>query len=193
MRAVLVDNPDVLIDAPEAVLEHRRLLGLDKKDECWDGEWHLVNPPKLWHSRLATNLLLLLGPIARSVGLEPYGDCAGVFGAENNWRVPDQVYARHDAGFEDGLRSAELLVEVRSPGDESYKKLPFYASRGIGEVLIIHRDRTFELRRLGGDGAYFEVGADDDGVTSSSALPVGLQTVKGPALRITWEGGAAEV
>ena len=111
MRAVLVDTPDVLVDRPEALLEHRRLLGLDKKDECWDGEWHLVNPPKLWHSQLNSDLFLTLGPIARAVGLRPYVDCTGVFGAENNWRVPDQVYARDEAAFEDGLRSAELLVE----------------------------------------------------------------------------------
>lgn len=30
-----------MVDAPESLLEERRLLGLDKIDECWDGEWLL--------------------------------------------------------------------------------------------------------------------------------------------------------
>ncbi len=38
MRAVLVDA--------ELELERRRQRGLDKKDELWDGVWHLVNAPK---------------------------------------------------------------------------------------------------------------------------------------------------
>jgi hypothetical protein len=38
MRAVLVDA--------ERELERRCELGLDKKDELWDGEWHLVTAPR---------------------------------------------------------------------------------------------------------------------------------------------------
>ena len=33
-----------------------------------------------------------------------------------------------------------MVVETRSPGDESYEKLPFYAALGVPEVWIIERD-----------------------------------------------------
>lgn len=79
------------------------------------------------------------------------------------------------------------MVELRSPGDESYAKLPFYAARGITEVLIVHQDRRFELYRLGDDG-YDPV---DDG--TSSTLGATFATVEGPRLRVSWDGGSADV
>ena len=68
---------------------------------------------------------------------------------ERDWRNPDQAYSRPEDGVDEGLTSAELVVEVCSAGDESYEKLGFYAARGIQEVLIVHEDRRFELRQLG--------------------------------------------
>lgn len=184
----------VLIGASEEVVEERRRLGLDKKDELWDGEWHLVNPPKIWHEHLNMDLFLALVPLARRAGLVPYGATTGVFGdVERNWRVPDQTYARPEDAMEEGLLSAELVVEVRSPGDESFKKLPFYASRGVNEVLIVHQDRRFELRRLGRDGNYTVVNADGGGSATSATLPVTFTTVVGPWLRIDWADGSVEV
>lgn len=181
----------VLVNAPDSMIEHRRRLGIDKKDERWAGEWHFVNPPKLWHARLNSDLFLALGPVARRIGLVPYGDCTGIFGEpDHDWRVPDQVYARAEDGIAEGLTGAELVVEVRSPGDESYEKLPFYAARGVTEVLIVHEDRRVELYRLGEDGTYALV--DGGGMVTLSALPVSLTTI-GPRLRVTWTDGSANV
>lgn len=180
MRAVLVDI--------ESFLAHRRHLGMDKFDERWEGEWHFVNPPKRWHARLNTDMTMVLGPVARGLGLEPYGDSTGVFAGTEDWRVPDQAYVRRDQEVDEGLVGAELAVELRSPGDESYAKLPFYAARAITEVLIVHQDRRFELFRLDDAGAYQPV---DDG--RSTVLGVTFSTVAGPKLRIEWPEGAAEV
>ncbi len=36
------------------------------------------------------------------------------------------------------LGTADLVVEVRSPDDESYAKLDFYAAKGVREVLVLH-------------------------------------------------------
>ncbi len=60
MRAVLVDA--------DLELARRRQLGLDKKDELWDGEWHLVNAPKAWHQRLNYDMGVVLGPKLRMAG-----------------------------------------------------------------------------------------------------------------------------
>lgn len=52
----------------------------------------------------------------------------------------------------------------------------------------MHRDRRFELYRLGADGDYRPV---DDG--TSEVLGAAFSAVDGPALRITWSDGTAEV
>ena len=46
----------------ESFVEERRRLGIDRQDERWEGEWHVVNPPKRWHVRLNADLFLVLGP-----------------------------------------------------------------------------------------------------------------------------------
>ena len=179
MRAILLDA--------ERELERRRQLGLDKKDELWDGVWHLVNAPKSWHQRLNFDMGLVLGPMASHAGLEPFHDTGVIGDIEKNFRIPDQVYASPAHVIDDGVSSAALIVEVRSPGDESYEKLPFYAERGVTEVLIVDRDRRFDLYRLV-EGEYRSV---DDG--RSSVLGVTFSTVEGPKLRRAWDGGSADV
>ena len=183
----------LLVNAPEAMIEERRLLGIDKQDERWEGEWHIVNPPKRWHGRLNTDLLLVLAPLAQAVGLEPYGDSTGVFAdLEQDWRIPDQVYARPDQGLDEGVSGAELVVEIRSEGDETYRKLPFYAARAVHEVLVVHQDRRVELYRLRADGSYVLVD-DGTGRAASTTLKASFRTVAGPALRVDWDGGSADV
>ncbi len=179
----------VLVNASDSMVEERRRLGIDKQDERWEGEWHFVNPPKYWHPKLNTDLFLVLVPLARRRGLDPFGDGLGIFAdLEMDWRVPDQVYARPDQAIEEGVTGAELVVELRSPGDESYAKLPFYAARHVTEVLIVHRDRRFELYRLGPDGEYQPV---EDG--TSAVLGMTFTTMDGPALRMAWSDGSAEI
>jgi Uma2 family endonuclease len=179
----------VLVNAPESLLDERRRLGMDKQDERWDGEWHLVNPPKLWHTRLNSDMFYALTPLAREAGLVAYCEATGMFAdVENDWRIPDQVYARPDQEIDEGLTGAELVVEVSSPGDESDAKLAFYAARGITEAMIVHRDRRFELYRLGPESVYQPV---SDGLCA--VLGVTFTTVEGPRLRIDWTDGAAEV
>lgn len=184
----------VLVNASDSLVERRRRQGIDKKDERWQGEWHFVNPPKQWHARLNSDLFLVLAPLARRVGLDPYTDNIGIFADpdQDDWRVPDQAYARPENIIDAGLNSAELVVEVHSPGDESHDKFGFYAARMVPEVLIVHEDRRSELYRLGDDGAYVLV-ADGSGAAFSATLDVTFTTVAGPRLRITWTGGFAEI
>jgi len=125
------------LEVPEHFLEERRRLGHDKKDELWDGVLHMVPSPGLHHQRLSTDLLIALHPIARRFGLESWCDSTSVLGPTDNWRIPDLVFARSDQRSKRGLASAELVIEVLSPHDESRKKLPFYASVGVREVWII--------------------------------------------------------
>ena len=45
----------------------------------------------------------------------------------------------------------DFLVEIRSPGDDTDKKLPFYSQIKVRELLVIHRE-TRELRLYRHDG-----------------------------------------
>jgi Uma2 family endonuclease len=188
MAAVPVRNP-----VTEREIDDRRRLGIDVLDELWAGEWHLVNPPKMWHADLNTHLFLSLVPRAQAMGLTPRTEPVGLFGADNDWRVPDQIYFWPEDAREEGVVSAEFVVEIRSPGDDSYKKMPFYASRGVSEFMIINQDRQFELYRLNAQGYLVPVKPDDDGIVRSRVLDVGFSTVDGPRLRVEWDGGSAEV
>ena len=56
--------------------------------------------------------------------------------SEHDFRVPDGGLHRPGAG---GMwhPSAALVIEIVSPGDESWQKLPFYATHNVDEVLIV--------------------------------------------------------
>ncbi len=182
--------PAVVTDAE---VERRRRLGIDKRDERWEGEWHLVNPPKNWHADVVDGLIFALHPSAEARGLR-VTTVRGLFAADDDWRVPDLMVVRPGRTYgEAGLAAAELVIEVRSPGDDSYKKLPFYAGRRVREVWIVHQDRRVELHRLSPLGELALAVPAADGSVRSDVLGVTLTTVDGPRLRIAGEGETAEV
>lgn len=181
---------DVLVT--DELLAHRRLVGIHRLDERWDGEWHLVNAPKYWHGQLQARLVYELMTRGEPLGLIVTVGTA-VFGGPRNWRTPDVVVARPGStyGDDEGLARAELVIEIRSPGDESYEKLPFYGER-CREVMILRRDRTFDLHRATPEGLVL-VPPDADGAVHCEALDVTFTTVAGPGLRIAWEGHTADI
>jgi Uma2 family endonuclease len=88
---------------------------------------------------------------------------------------------------------AEVVVELLSPGDETYDKLDFYADLGVGEVLVVHpAERTVELFVLRG-GRHVLVQAGPDGRVRSDGLGATFAPAPGPRLAISWDGGAAEI
>jgi Uma2 family endonuclease len=142
----------VLLDVPAHLLEERRRLGLDSRDEMWEGVLHMVPPPAGDHQGLSTELLLVLGPIAKLAGLVPRME-TGLFDPAiagfHDYRVPDQLYADPALRTQRGIDGpAALVVELRSPGDDTYDKLDYYHRLGVGEVLIVHpTTRALELHR----------------------------------------------
>jgi Uma2 family endonuclease len=54
----------------------------------------------------------------------------------DNYRAPDGgLHRTQPRGV--WQRTAALVIEIVSPGDESWDKLPFYAAHEVDEVLII--------------------------------------------------------
>ncbi len=81
-------------------------------------------------------------------------------GWPNDFRIPDLVLLTpetfsidHDEYFEG---SPAVVIEIRSPGDESFEKLSFYARLGVSEVWVIGRDDKVPLLFTFSEGEYQE-------------------------------------
>lgn len=180
-----------MLDAPQAMLDERSRLGLDGRDEMWDGVLHMVPAPGGWHQRLSSKFLIVVGPQAEHRGLIPMME-TGLYRADNDWRVPDQLYCLPEQFSDRGAEGAELVVEYRSPRDETYQKMDFYAAVGVREMIVIHPDdRRVELY-VREDSRLIPARPDAEGGFRSEVLGVRLVQAAGK-LRVTWDGGSADI
>jgi hypothetical protein len=117
----------------EALIADRRATGADLYDEVWEGDYHMNPAPRKSHAGLDDEIAAALRPHAKRLGLLP----TGIFnlGEPDDFRVPDRGLHR---SHEDLVwcPTAALVVEILSPDDEAWAKLPFYAAREVDEVVI---------------------------------------------------------
>jgi Uma2 family endonuclease len=133
MRTVVLDPSTASF---EEMLERRRRSGLDRLDEVWEGVLHMVPAPLGEHADISQQLAVALNGPARAAGLWPTMGEFNLGDSDNDFRVPDGGLHR------ERLRgvwhhTAALVVEIASPNDESWQKLPFYAAHAVDEVLIV--------------------------------------------------------
>ena len=178
-----------MLEVPQALLDERRARGADRWDEMWEGELHMVPPPSEQHQAIGTALIVALTPLATARGLVARYE-TGLFrpGVDDDYKVPDQVYARPELRSQRGIEGgASLVVEILSPNDETYQKLDWYAGVGVEEVLVVDPEtRRVEL-----------FGSRDDRMVPVEpvviqCLGVRAETVDGK-LRLAWEGGTADI
>ena len=68
------------------------------------------------------------------------------------------------------------VFEVRSPGDETYEKLPFYAAVGVEAVVVIERD-TKAVQVFGlSDGGFLLLPPSESGWTVVEPIDIELRT-----------------
>jgi len=153
----------------EAMLAERRRLGQDRLDEVWQGEYHMVPGPHSRHGVLDEQFADAVRDRARTAGLT--ATTTFNLGGPDDYRVPDRGYHR---GRPDGLylSTAALVIEVLSPGDETYAKFPFFADHRVDEVAVVDGDTRmihwFALR----DGRY-------EAVVRSAVLRADVATIAG--------------
>jgi Uma2 family endonuclease len=123
-----------------ALLDRRRRDGVDRFDEVWEGVLHMIPAPSFEHARITSQLMVLLDAPARAAGLIPAMGGFNLGESEHDYRVPDGGLHRAGAAGV-WLPTAALVVEVVSPGDETYDKLVFYAEHKVDEVLIVDPDK----------------------------------------------------
>jgi hypothetical protein len=164
MRTLLPDPPPA--DIAE-LLKRRKRLGHDRKDEIWEGVLHVVPAPSHKHSALGAQVKALLREPAAAAGLSVTDDF-NLGDSLQNFRVSDGGLHRPGAA-EMWHPTAALALEILSPGDESWEKLPFYAAHGVDEVLIVDPDERRLHWLAMADGRYaptqrsglIDLGADE--------------------------------
>ena len=146
----------VLSHISEAELATRKALGLDRRDEMWEGVLHITPPPNVEHQRILGDLIVFLARHLPNTGRGTLISGINVFRQDTDYRIPDLTFiasGRETVLAEDGTHGGgpDAVIEIRSPDDESYEKLPFYAAIGTREVIVIDRDtRRTEIFRLAG-------------------------------------------
>jgi Uma2 family endonuclease len=131
MRTLVLDPPPPQL---EELLERRRHMGADRHDEVWEGVYHMVPAASTARSFTAQQVAVPLDGPARAAGLRVSLEFN--LGVKNDFRVPDLgVHAEPCSGI--WIPTAAIVVEILSPEDETWEKLPFYAEHGVGELLII--------------------------------------------------------
>lgn len=137
----------VMASVPEHILEWRRRTGADRYDEMWEGVLHMAPSPNRDHQDLEGSLEAWLRQRwAKPNGCRVYHNInvaeSGVW--PDNYRVPDLVLLTpqrfHIDCNEYFNGGPDAIVEIRSPEDETYEKLDFYAAIGVREVWVVDRD-----------------------------------------------------
>ncbi len=187
----------ILRNISDEDLARRRKLGLDHWDEMWEGVLHMAPAPAFEHQRIQTLLAGFLVPLFTTkgrgtivVGVNVFNDAS----PSEDYRIPDFSYiapgheslVRSDGIHGEGL---DAVIEIRSPGDETYDKLPFFARIGVREVVVVDRDsKRPEVFRLTGDH-YLAIAPDREGWIMSEVLKVRLRCVSGTPASVEIEDG----
>jgi hypothetical protein len=120
------------------LIDERHRLGLDTFDEWHAGVYVVVAGPSPEHGRIVVQLAIALAPLADAAGLH-LASPANIGTDRDDCRVPDLAVFRPDTartsrGF---LATAEVAVEVLSPGERPRAMLGFYAGRDVREYLEV--------------------------------------------------------
>ncbi len=187
----------VFLEVPRHILIERQKAGLDRFDEMWDGELHMVPMPAWEHGRLLARLVTFFETHWAQLGEGVFAPTAGVRPKNVRWvkvaakrlpqnyRGPDLVFLR--AGHEDRIKDGwvagapDAVLEIRSPRDETYEKFPFFFALGIPEVIVVHRDtKSPEVYRRG-PSEYDRVAPDPEGWVRSEVLDTLLRAARAPS------------
>ena len=140
MKAVM---PSILPD----IQAMRKITGADRWDEMWEGVLHMPPMPNRDHQDLEFELesyLRYYWAPQRQAKVYHQINLAAIDGWPKNYRIPDLVllspqrFAIDRNEYFEG--APDVVVEIHSPDDETYEKMPFYRDLGVPEVWVIHRD-----------------------------------------------------
>lgn len=186
---------DLFLEAPRSLLDERRATGADRRDEMWDGVLHMNPPPTLDHQDFEYEFEYWLRTHwkASSGGKVFHNTAVARPGRwPHDYRSPDLVLVGPDRF--DRLRGTHVeggptvAIEIRSPGDEPYEKLEFYAAVDTAEVWVIHWDTKMPEIHVLTDVGYEPCRADAEGWLESPATGVRLRPRPGNRVELRLGG-----
>jgi Uma2 family endonuclease len=170
----------IVLHVTDEELAERRRRGLDRFDEMWEGVLHMAPAPAYEHQRIVSEIHLFIGSLGNrqqrgvlAIGINLFNEASAV----PDYRIPDFTFiaaGRERLIARDGVRGGapDAVIEIRSPDDETYEKLPFFARLGVREVIVVDRDtKQPDIFRLAGT-QYVAVQADREGWLRSDVLNV---------------------
>ncbi|WP_435007063.1 Uma2 family endonuclease [Tundrisphaera lichenicola] len=150
----------MIILSPEeqrALIRDRRERRIDRFDEVWDGTYIVSPIADNEHQFVAGcfhfTLVEALSPIAGVKVYPPINVTDRPVKWKKNYRCPDVSVFLPENSAEDRKShwygGPDFVIEIVSPYDRSRKKLDFYASVGVKELLLVDRKPwSLELYRL---------------------------------------------
>ena len=176
----------VMPEVPQHILQERTRKGIDRWDEMWEGVLHMPPPPSREHQDLTAGIATWLQThwaMPRDNRVHMQINVASPGGWPNDYRIPDLVLLTPDRFGIDHNEYFEgaptVVIEIRSPGDETVEKMPFYAKLGAPELWIIDRDTKAPELHLLREGRYEQQPPDSDGWLQSLAAGIRLRAEPG--------------
>jgi Uma2 family endonuclease len=141
----------------QSIRAEREALGIDRRDEVWDGVYVMSPEADDQHQDLVGEFDSILREIIARRKLGKVRPGVNVSDRDKNWRqnyrVPDVVVflrgtkAKNRGKYWHG--GPDFALEITSEGDQTREKLPFYAKVGTRELLLVDREPWgLELYRL---------------------------------------------
>ena len=176
--ATMVMPPDRF----QAIIARRRRYGHDSHDEVWNGVYVMSPEADNSHQHLAFTIAKIIDLAISRKGAVVY---PGVNVSDQvddwtrNYRVPDIAVFMPGNPAENRethfLGGPDFLVEVVSKYDRSRRKLDFYASVGVREVLFVNRDPwRLDLYKLGDGKLELAATSRPDGAIAIESDVLGL-------------------
>lgn len=181
----------------------RQERGLDAHDEVWEGIYFMPPIANNEHQSLQGRFVTILTTVVVWPGLGDVQGGANISDRDDwksNFRVSDVLVFLNGCKAENRgthwLGGPDFAIEILSPGDKARDKLAFYASVGVGELLLVDRDPwCLELYRLI-DGQLIEVGRSElakQVLLESRIVPLSFSIAPGaerPMIQIRLNSGA---
>jgi len=184
--AMFIESPEL----EEDLKARRQAWDVDKHDEVWEGVYFMSPEADNDHQDWVLEFAAVLREAIAKRGLGKVYPGVNLAASAENWehdyRVPDVlVFLKGTAAVNHGkfwTGAADFIIEISSPRDRVYEKLPFYSRIGVRELLILNRQkRVLELyQHRGGDLRKSGESALDGGdALSSQVLSLDFRLIPG--------------
>lgn len=181
------------------VLRFRQRTGADRFDEMWQGVLHMTPAPSFRHQALALKVTTFFvdawcprtgGAVVMRVNVSTAERW------DQDYRIPDVSVIRSDRvpHGETQFVQPHVVFEIRSPGDETYDKLPFYAAIGVEAVVVVERDTKAVQVFTAAGGSFVLAAPLPDGWTLIAPIGVEVRAEvmdAGPVLHLRLRGEPA--